>query len=266
MQTRTIRRTVAWTATAALGFAAAVYALWAASAWRGYGRPAPPDAAARDPVLDRFMPRYDVVERHRIRVDAPGELTFAAACEQDLTASPVVRAIFRARAIAMRADDRAVTGPRGLLAETRAMGWGMLAEIPHVEIVMGAVTRPWDPSPVFRAVAPDAFAAYDEPDAVKIVWTLRVEPDGPTRSVFYTETRAVATDAAARQKFRRYWTLASPGIWMIRRVMLGPVRADAERRARAAGPGGLTGARSSVQSTVAYATSGGGRDPYSQRP
>ena len=54
--------------------------------------------------------------------------------------------------------------------------------------------------------------------------------------MFRTETRAVATDAAARAKFRRYWSFLSPGIVLIRWLMLGPVKAEAERRAGAATP------------------------------
>jgi hypothetical protein len=63
------------------------------------------------------------------------------------------------------------------------------------------------------------------------VWSLRADPDGSGRCVLRTETRAVATDDAARQKFLRYWSRFSPGIILIRRLMLGPIRRDAERRA-----------------------------------
>jgi hypothetical protein len=56
--------------------------------------------------------------------------------------------------------------------------------------------------------------------------------------MFRTETRALATDATARARFRRYWAFASPGIALIRRLSLRPLRAEAERRARTAGPAG----------------------------
>ncbi len=85
---------------------------------------------------------------------------------------------------------------------------------------MGGVTQPWDPNPVFRALPPDEFAAFRDPGYVKIVWTLRADPVGDGKSVFRTETRAVATDSESRKKFRRYWSLLSPGIIAIRRAML----------------------------------------------
>ena len=41
----------------------------------------------------------------------------------------------------------------------------------------------------------------------------------------------MTTDPTARTKFRWYWARFSPGIVLIRRVMLGPLKTDAERRA-----------------------------------
>jgi hypothetical protein len=122
--------------------------------------------------------------------------------------------------------------PRSLLAQVRAVGWGVLAEVPGREIVMGAVTQPWKADVVFRALPPDRFAAFDEPDFVKIAFTLRSDPVGDAESIFRTETRATTTDAGARAKFRRYWSMVSPGIILIRWLSLGPVRAEAERRHR----------------------------------
>jgi hypothetical protein len=107
---------------------------------------------------------------------------------------------------------------------------GRPAERPGREIVMGCATKPWEANPVFRTLRPDEFVAFDEPGYVKIVWTLRADPAGGSASVFRTETRAIATDSTARRKFRRYWSLLSPGIILIRSALLPAVRAEAERR------------------------------------
>jgi len=96
------------------------------------------------------------------------------------------------------------------------------------------VTQPWQPNVVFRGLAPEEFRVFREPGYVKIIWTLRADPVGDTESIFRTETRVATTDPAARAKFRWYWARFSPGIILIRRLMLGPLRADAERRARQA--------------------------------
>ena len=45
----------------------------------------------------------------------------------------------------------------------------------------------------------------------------------------------MTTNPAARAKFRRYWSFLSPGIILIRWISLGPLKAEAERRARAEG-------------------------------
>jgi hypothetical protein len=177
------------------------------------------------------MPEYEVAERHHIRVAAPAEIAFEAACEQDLMALPLVQAIFKAREIVLGGEPDTVARPRGLLALTKSLGWGVLAEVPGREVVMGAVTQPWYADVVFRPLPPDEFAAFDEPGYVKIVWTLRADPVGPHDSVFRTETRVATTDAAARRKFRWYWARFSPGIGLIRQLSLGPVRREAERRA-----------------------------------
>jgi hypothetical protein len=236
MSTTTCRlRAAARTVAFGAGAAAAVYGATAGIAWWRYGAPAPPDSEAGDPVLDRFIPEYEVVERHHIRVEAPAAITLAAAREHDLFGSPLVRSIFRMREVVLGTAPESAPRPRALLPQMLSLGWGVLAEVPGHEIVVGAVTKPWEPNVVFRALPPDAFAGFGEPGYVRIAWSLRADPAGARASIFRTETRAVATDAVSRARFRRYWALASPGIGLIRRLLLRPLKSEAERRAREAG-------------------------------
>jgi hypothetical protein len=186
-----------------------------------------------DALLDRFMPGYDVVERHRIRIDAPAAVAFAAACEQDLFRSGLSRAIFAARERLLGSTPNQGSLHRGLIEEVKSLGWGVLAEIPDREIVMGAVTKPWEANVVFQALPPAEFTALAAPDRVKIAWTLRVDPILPSTCMFTTETRAAGTDRGARARFLRYWALVSPGVALIRRLSLRPLKREAERRAAA---------------------------------
>jgi hypothetical protein len=146
----------------------------------------------------------------------------------------VVRAIFRARELLMRAEP-----PRGertqqtFLTEALALGWRVLAEEPGHELVMGAVTQPWEANVVFRGLPPGEFADFHEPGYAKIVWTIRADPTGGDGSIFSTETRVVTTDPHSRERFRRYWSLLSPGILLIRREILRLVREGANRRLKA---------------------------------
>ena len=150
--------------------------------------------------------------------------------DMDLEDSRVIRAIFKGRKLLLGADADRHAHARGLVAMTKELGWGVLAEEPGREIVMGAV-RPWNANVVFRSLPPDDFAAFNEPGCVKIVWTLRADAVGDRTSVARTETRVVATDTEARRKFRWYWARFSPGIVLIREISLRLVKKEAERRA-----------------------------------
>lgn len=57
-----------------------------------------------------------------------------------------------------------------------------------------------------------------------------MDPLGAEESEFLTETRTAATDAYARERFRRYWAVVSPGVLLIRRAMIRQVKTEAERR------------------------------------
>jgi hypothetical protein len=237
MTSKQLVRTGARAAASALAVGAAAYGAYAAVTWLRYGRTAPPDAREADVLLDAFMPRYDVVHRNKLYVHAPADVTLAAAEEQDLMQAPVVNAIFRMRQAVMGAPFEPEALPRPLIEQVRALGWVELARIPGREVVMGAVTQPWKGEAVFRGVPAREFAAFAEPGFVKIVWTLRADPDGPEACWFRSETRVVATDADARARFRNYWAFVSPGVSLIRRLSSGPMKREAERRAAAVWPG-----------------------------
>ena len=180
-------------------------------------------------ALDDFIPMPFVRERHEITVAAPGYIVFETACDFDLLSIPIVRAIFRLRAILMRAAPP----PRrwtGLVAETRSLGWGTLVEVPDRLHLAGAVCQPWVGNVVFTPIPPERFASYSQPDMVKIVWTLEAEPLGAERTRLATETRVEPTDLAARRKFRRYWRKAGMGILLSRWLGLPAMRRKAERR------------------------------------
>src|SRR5579864_3581047 len=178
-----------------VGFAVASYATYVAVTWYRYGRPAPPaHREDGDSLLDRFMPAYEVVERHHVRVAAPAQTTFSAACNMNLQQAAVVRAILKCRELILGGEPEKSSRPLGLVAQAKAWGWGVLAEQDGREIIFGAATQPWLANPVFRALPPDGFEAFHEPGYVKIAWTLRADPIDTSNSVFRTETRAATTD------------------------------------------------------------------------
>jgi hypothetical protein len=220
---------------AAMGLAAGAYATHAGITWSTYGHAPVPSPEEEDALLDRFMPVYEVVERHHLRIAAPAALVLASARDVDLFRSYGVRAIFKARELLLGATPDHGVRPGGLLIQVQSLGWGLLAEVPGRELVVGALTRPWEANVTFRALPPEEFAAFCEPGYVKIVWTLRVDPISASHSIFRTETRVMTTDSTARAKFRRYWSCFSPGIVLIRWISLRSLRRQAERRAREGG-------------------------------
>jgi hypothetical protein len=217
-----------WSAFVA-GLASVSYATYAGVTWFRYGKRQQAKGEDIDPLLDRFMRDYDVVDRHRAYVAAPADITLAAAAEMDFESNAIIRGVFKTREWLLRAKPDRTVRPRGFMEEMKSLGWAVLSELPGREVVAGAVTKPWEANPIFLALPPDEFAAFSEPGYVKIAWTLRATPAGNNDSIFRTETRAVATDAEARRRFRRYWSFLSPGIIAIRRVIVPQVKAEAER-------------------------------------
>jgi hypothetical protein len=234
VEPKSLLRSTARSFASVAGLAAATYAGYAAFAWLRYGHHPEPTTDESDSLLDAFMPRYDVVERHSIEIGAPADVVLDAARHMDMRGSTITEAIFKARELVMGAVPEGPRKAHGIVEETTALGWRILAEVPGREVVVGAVTKPWEAGVKFIGVPAERFASFSNPEFVKIVWTLRADSLGPSRSVFRTETRAVATDAASRSKFRRYWAMASPGIWLIRRMSLGPLKCEVERSVRSA--------------------------------
>jgi hypothetical protein len=103
------------------------YGVYAAVTWLRYGRRRSAKTEEADPLLDGFMPEYEVVERHKTFVQAPAEVTLAAACDMDFDNSRIVRTIFKGRELLLRGRPAGNELPRGLLAKTKTLGWGVLA-------------------------------------------------------------------------------------------------------------------------------------------
>jgi hypothetical protein len=183
-----------------------------------------------DALLDRFMPAYDVAKRHETVVRAPASVTWAAARALDLHQSALIRAIFAGRELLMRATTPNDVESQPFIAEALELGWRILAEEPGRELVMGAVTQPWEANVTFRGLEPEAFADFREPGYAKIIWTIAVAPLGPERCLFRTETRVATTDPDSQARFKRYWLVFSPGILLIRRETLRLVKRAAEAR------------------------------------
>jgi hypothetical protein len=182
--------------------------------------------------LDPFIPVPDARERHAITVRAPAALVYQTARQHDAQSLWPVRAIFWLRGALMGATTRRRPTPRAFIDEILALGWGYLLERPGELFVAGAVCQPWLPDVVFRAVPPEQFRSFAEPNQVKIAWTLEAHAIGPAVTELASETRAVATDSEARMRFLRYWRWARFGIFPIRWLLLPAIGRKAETMSR----------------------------------
>ncbi len=184
--------------------------------------------------LDPFIPVPVARERFAVSVRAPATQVYDVATTFDMQSLWSVRTIFQMRERIMGSRP-GVRVPRGFLDELRQLGWGCLLERPGELFVGGAVCQPWLADVKFRSVPTEKFAAFAEPDLVKIAWTLETRSLGPSLTELSSETRVVATDQAARRRFLAYWRWARVGIYSIRWLLLPAIRTRAEAAARATG-------------------------------
>jgi hypothetical protein len=193
-------------------------------------------------LIDRWMPRWDARERHRIRVRAAPEATYAALRTTNLAAHPLVRMLLLLRAIPAVLADRSrrrEMRDRGLrpitLANFEEHGFRVLDEDVPRELLIGLEGAFWRPSGNLRPVDPSTFAEPVPPGLARAAWNFAIEPAGDDACLLHTETRILTGDDRARRRFRLYWTLVRLGSGLIRRLMLRAIRAEAERSVPAGG-------------------------------
>jgi hypothetical protein len=182
------------------------------------------------PLIDQFMPDYDVSIVYSRVYRAPTETCFDAIVTMDLLRTPLIRIVINASGIPPRLID-AVRGHRDAsppspptfrLRDMPEIGWIRLGERPGTELLLGDVTKPWDPRGTRPAhqVRPEKFAAFDEPGYVKITDSTRADPYGERSCILTLESRVLATDEHSRRLFGRYWAVVGPFSHLIRRSAL----------------------------------------------
>jgi hypothetical protein len=179
-------------------------------------------------LIDQFLPEYDVGEHHEVVVDATPDRAYRAVKEVDLARSPVVLALLAARGLP-HLFTGAVKPKRQLqLDDILESGFVVLAEEPGRELVLGIVGKFWQLSSGVHRVEPDEFIAFDDPGYSKAVWNFVVTDRSAGGATVATETRVVSTDADARRNFGRYWWLIGRFSALIRRIVLGQIKREAE--------------------------------------
>jgi hypothetical protein len=171
-------------------------------------------------LIDRFIPRFDHVERHRVHVQSTPERAYAALRGVDLGRSGLIRLLFGVRGIRR---TRRIT-----LDDLLRRGFVLLGEEPGEEVVLGIVGRFWTPSGGVVSVEPGDFTTFDEPGYAKAAWNFRIRPAWEGSCLVTTETRILCTDDRSRRTFRRYWRVVRPFSGSVRRRALHLVKRQAE--------------------------------------
>jgi len=171
-------------------------------------------------LIDRFLPVYDVFERHRITIHAPAERVYVEVRNLDLTRSKVSRVLFRLRGMPAASNNT--------LDDVLKMGFILLADERDKEIVLGVVGRFWKLSGGLRRLGPNEFLSFDQPGYAKAAWNFHLSPaEGGV--MLTTETRVRCADPRSRRWFRFYWSLVGHFSGLIRREMLRIVRKQSEQ-------------------------------------
>lgn len=183
-------------------------------------------------LLDDLLPTWHFRERHHRVAAASAEHAYAAIRAVTLAEMALVRILFGIRSLPAR-----LAGKRGLpsrsteplLAQMLDFGFTLLADEPGREIVIGGVAQMWKRGGgLVRVESADEFRAFGREGYVKVAMNFVIRADGDMTHID-TETRVVATDAASRRGFRRYWLVIRPGSGAIRRTWLRAIARRAER-------------------------------------
>ena len=179
------------------------------------------------------MPVFEQHERHEILVRADCDRTWAALGALTLADMPGVALL-----LGLRALPKVISGGRRSGGETRRPvleilereGFVPIHDEPGVSRLYGLIGPFWKlagntPVPIADG---EEFIAFDRPGNAKVAIDFRLDPTA-VGTRLSTETRIKTTDAASREKFRRYWFVVRPGSNLVRVLWLRAVKRRAER-------------------------------------
>lgn len=187
-------------------------------------------------LINELMPEPDVVMKHVRGVNAPPDQVFAALTTVDFGKSKLIALLFALRGVpALLLSpgdtlDRLRTRKRHsalTLGQITKEGFGLVAERPGEEIVLGVTGRFWKASAKLQPATRDVFRTGPAPGDALAVWNFLVEPAPNAHTRLTTETRVKAADVDTLLTFKRYWRLVHPGSALIRRSMLAAIAREA---------------------------------------
>jgi hypothetical protein len=188
------------------------------------------ETASRVSKLDEWMPRWQVGERHVLKIAASPAKVFAAIHE--VRADEIL--LFRTLTAIRRCGG---TGPEGILnaPEQKPLldvatqtTFILLDDMAPRELVIGTVIAAPRAVRASGRLEPDLFRRTLPPGVVLATMNFLVTPSEDGGSMVATETRVCANSPAAVRRFGIYWRLIHPGSDLIRRMWLRAIALRAE--------------------------------------
>ena len=178
-------------------------------------------------LIDSFMPHPETSERHTVEIAATGAAVYEALWTTDLGGSLVIKGLMGLRTLPARLLRPRKTRNRNQRISLRDLieaGFGVLAEEPGREVVLGITGPFWRP---VGNTLPFNKTDFDGPvrlGVARAVWNFTVQEIGEKQTILATETRVACGDDASRFKFRIYWLAVRPFSGLIRRIMLKEIK------------------------------------------
>lgn len=182
-------------------------------------------------LIDSFMPHPETSERHSVEIAASGPVVYEALWTTDLGGSFVIKGLMGLRTLPgrlLRPQKIRYSGQRISLQDLIKAGFGMLAEEPGQEVVLGITGPFWRPVGNTLPFNEAHFHGSVRPGVARAVWNFTVQQTGEKQTILATETRVVCGDDASRLKFRIYWLAVRPFSGLIRSIMLKAVKRACE--------------------------------------
>jgi hypothetical protein len=190
------------------------------------------EAASRVTKLDEWMPRWQVGERHVLKIAAPPAKVFAAIHEVRADEILLFRTLTAIRRCGGTGPESILNAPeqKPLLDVATQTTFILLDDLAPRELVIGTVIAAPRRVRESGRLEPDLFHKSLPPGVVLATMNFLVTPDEDGGSTVATETRVFASSPAAVRRFGIYWRLIHPGSDIIRRMWLRAIALRAEDR------------------------------------
>jgi hypothetical protein len=177
-------------------------------------------------LIDDAAPTPDAREFHDIEIHASPDAVYRTLWTTNLGTSFVIKSLLALRSLPAWIMGRRKSFTSSVLTLESVIrgGFGILAEEPGREILLGVTGRFWRLTGNVEPFDPLSFSRPIPPGMARGFWNFKVVSAGDRKTILSTETRVTCGDAASRGKFRLYWFIVRPFSGLIRIIMLKAIR------------------------------------------